>query len=87
MSYWILHIEVNHGLHICIIVFPFFGRRSIGTPVAHGGSVKVLRAENAFNWEEGALRWISEFLRSMLLCKAQCVHGWDLASTYVLHLL
>ena len=31
--------------------------------------------------------WISKSLSGMLLSKAQCVHGWDLASTYVLCLL
>ena len=37
--------------------------------------------------QRGAPRWISNLLRSMLLSEARCVHGWDLASTYVLHLL
>ena len=34
------------------------------------------------NWAEGALRQIRKSPSGMLLSEAQCVHGWDLASTY-----
>ena len=45
VSYQIPHIEVNHSLCVCIAVFPFFERRSLGPQYLVG--VVMLRIKTA----------------------------------------